>query len=86
MKDAQELLYPGCDDFSKLSFILKLFQIKCMDGMTNKDFTNMLQLFKSVLPEDANLPSTYYEARKMIADLGFWYEKIKTCANDCMLF
>jgi len=27
MKDAQELLYPRCDEFSKLSFILKLFQI-----------------------------------------------------------
>jgi len=51
MKDAQELLYTVCDDFLKLSFILKLFQINYMDGMTNKVFTNMLQLFKSVLPQ-----------------------------------
>ena len=57
-----------------------------VDGMTNKAFTNMLQLFKSVLPKGTDLPSTYYEARKMIIDLGFGYEKIKACANDCMLF
>ena len=86
MKDAQELLYPRCDKFSKFSFILKLFQIKCVDGMRNKAFTNMLQLFKSVLPKGADLPSTYYEAWKMITDLGFGYEKIEACANDCMLF
>ena len=51
MKDAQELLYRVCDDFLKLSFILKLFQINCMDGMKN----NMLQLFKSVLPQSYHL-------------------------------
>lgn len=57
-----------------------------MDGMTNKTLTNMLQLFKSVLPKGAYLPSTYYEARKMITYLGFGYEKIKAYGNDCMLF
>ncbi|CAO2830793.1 unnamed protein product [Amaranthus hypochondriacus] len=36
MKNAEKPLYPGCDKYSKLSFVLKLFQIKCMDGMTNK--------------------------------------------------
>lgn len=77
MRDAQQRLYSGCDDFSKLSFILKLFQIKCMEGITNKAFTSMLKMFKSVLPEDANVPSTYYEARKMITDLGFDYERLK---------
>jgi len=59
MRDAQELLYPGCDDFSKLLLILTLFQIKCMDGMVHKAFANMLQLFKSVLPKGANLPATF---------------------------
>ncbi|XP_021751073.1 uncharacterized protein LOC110716747 [Chenopodium quinoa] len=86
IRDAQQTLYPGCDKFSKLSFILKLFQIKCMDGMTNKAFTNMLQLFKNALPEGADLPSNYYEARKTITDPGFDYKKIESCENDCMLF
>jgi len=57
-----------------------------MDGMTNKVFTNMLQLFKSALPKGAYLPLTYYEAQKMTTNLGFGYDKIEACANDCMLF
>ncbi|XP_048496335.2 uncharacterized protein LOC125495610 [Beta vulgaris subsp. vulgaris] len=86
MRDAEQALYPGCEKFSKLSFILKLFQIKCMDGMTNKAFTSMLKMYKDVLPEGAHVPLNYYEARKMITDLGFDYEKIEACENDCMLF
>ncbi|XP_048502755.2 uncharacterized protein LOC125498568 [Beta vulgaris subsp. vulgaris] len=86
MRDAHKTSYPSCDEFSKLSFILKLFQIKCMDGMTNKAFTSMLQMFKSALPKGADVPSNYYEARKMITDLGFNYEKIEACEHDCMLF
>ncbi|XP_021728377.1 uncharacterized protein LOC110695456 [Chenopodium quinoa] len=86
MRDAQQTLYPGCNEFSKLSFILKLFQIKCMDGMTNKSFTSMLHMFKNALPKGADLPSNYYEARKIITNLGFDYEKIEACENDCMLF
>ncbi|XP_021733288.1 uncharacterized protein LOC110700108 [Chenopodium quinoa] len=82
MRDAQQTLYPGCNEFSKLSFILKLFQIKCMDGMTNKAFTSMLHMFKNALPKGADLPSNYYEARKMITNLGFDYEKIEACEND----
>ncbi|XP_021764702.1 uncharacterized protein LOC110729281 [Chenopodium quinoa] len=86
MRDAQQTLYPGCNEFSKLSFILKLFQIKCMDGMTNKAFTSMLHMFKNALPKGAVLPSNYCEARKIITNLGFDYEKIEACENDCMLF
>jgi len=43
--------------------------------------TNMLQLFKSVLLEGANFPSTYNEVQKMITDLGFMYENIEACAK-----
>ncbi|XP_021855645.2 uncharacterized protein [Spinacia oleracea] len=86
MKDAEQTPYPGCENYSKLSCILKLFQIKCMDGMTNKAFNNNLKMYKDVLPKGADVPSNYYEARKMITDLGFDYEKIEACKNDCMIF
>ena len=86
MKDAQQPLYPGCTEYSKLSFILELFQTKCMDGITNKAFNSMLHMYKKALPKGADLPSNYYEARKMITNLGFDSEKIEACENDCMLF
>ncbi|KAJ0091192.1 hypothetical protein Patl1_13788 [Pistacia atlantica] len=36
LEDAQQQLYPGCDEFSKLSFIVELFQIKCLYGISDK--------------------------------------------------
>ena len=66
LKNAQRELYPGCQNFSRLSFIVKLFQIKCVDGITNKAFTNILTLFKKALPKGETLPSSYHKAMKMI--------------------
>ncbi|XP_050280987.1 uncharacterized protein LOC126721937 [Quercus robur] len=34
----------------------------------------------------AKLPKDHYEAKEIVRDLGFNYEKIHTCPNDCILF
>ncbi|XP_043807679.1 uncharacterized protein LOC122722088 [Manihot esculenta] len=86
LEDAKQKLYPGCDKFSKLSLIVKLFQIKCLYGLSDKAVNSIMQLFKEVLPDGETLPKTFYEARKIICDLGLHYEKIHACVNDCMLF
>ncbi|XP_021739799.1 uncharacterized protein LOC110706214 isoform X1 [Chenopodium quinoa] len=86
IKDAEQQLYPGCNGFSKLSFVVNLFQIKCVNGLSNKAFTNILQLVKKALPEGNNLPTTYHDSKKIIQDLGLSYEKIDACENDCMLY
>ena len=56
-----------------------------MDSLTRL-FDALLKLFKEALPEGETLPNSFYEARKMIRDLGLYYEKIGACINDCMLF
>ncbi|WCJ29486.1 hypothetical protein M5689_011119 [Euphorbia peplus] len=43
-------------------------------------------MLNKALPKGVDMPSNYYEARKMITDLGFNYEKIEACENDCILF
>jgi len=85
MKDAQKLLYPECDDFSKLSFILKSFQIKCVDGMKNKALLICFNCLRLCYLK-VQICYRHIEARKMITDLGFGYEKIEIYGNDCMLF
>ncbi|KAI9111224.1 hypothetical protein K1719_017835 [Acacia pycnantha] len=35
---------------------------------------------------DADIPSSFYEAKKIINRLGLNYEKIDACPNDCMLY
>ncbi|XP_031279787.1 uncharacterized protein LOC116138206 [Pistacia vera] len=86
LEDAQQQLYPGCDEFSKLSFIVELFQIKCLYGISDKAVDCIMQLLKKALPRGENLPKSFCDARKLIRDLGLHYEKIDACENDCVLF
>ncbi|XP_028102557.1 uncharacterized protein LOC114301795 [Camellia sinensis] len=86
LKDAEKPLYEGCKNFSKLSAIVHLYHLKCLNGWSNHSFTMLLQILRDMLPSDANLPKASYDAKKIIKDLGLGYEKIHACPNDCMLF
>lgn len=86
MRDIEQELYPGCRNFSKLSFIVKLLHLKTINNWSNKSFTLMLELMKEALPDGNTLPISHYEAKKVIRDLGLGYEKIHCCKNDCVLF
>nr|XP_015621188.1 uncharacterized protein LOC4326258 isoform X1 [Oryza sativa Japonica Group]XP_015621190.1 uncharacterized protein LOC4326258 isoform X1 [Oryza sativa Japonica Group]XP_025883272.1 uncharacterized protein LOC4326258 isoform X1 [Oryza sativa Japonica Group]XP_025883275.1 uncharacterized protein LOC4326258 isoform X1 [Oryza sativa Japonica Group] len=46
----------------------------------------LLKLLKEALPTGDTLPASYYEAKKMLRDLGLGYESIHACINDCVLF
>ncbi|XP_058093511.1 uncharacterized protein LOC131239697 [Magnolia sinica] len=86
VEDADKELYPGCKKFSKLSFIIRLYHIKCLGGWSDKSFTMLLELLKDALPEGETLPRSFYETKKIIGDLGLKYNKIDACPNDCMLY
>uniref|UniRef100_A0A453JP08 Transposase-associated domain-containing protein n=1 Tax=Aegilops tauschii subsp. strangulata TaxID=200361 RepID=A0A453JP08_AEGTS len=80
LKEAKKELYPGCKDFMKLSFIVKLYQIKCVSGMTNRACDLLLQMFTQVLPKGHYIPTNLGKVRKVIRDLGLDYKKIHACA------
>ncbi|CAN1129852.1 hypothetical protein LINPERHAP2_LOCUS5479 [Linum perenne] len=82
----QTELYPGCTRHSKLSFIIRLFHVKCLGRWSVKSFTMLLELLREVIPNGENLPKSYHEVKKFISDLGLSYETIDACRNDCMLF
>ncbi|XP_057447269.1 uncharacterized protein LOC130739062 [Lotus japonicus] len=86
LKDAEEKLYPGCQKFSKLSFIMRLFQMKCVYGWSNTSFDSLIKLLVEALPDGNVLPNSMYEVRKIIRDFGLDYVKIDACINDCILF
>ncbi|WCJ39870.1 hypothetical protein M5689_020822 [Euphorbia peplus] len=86
LEDAKQKLYPGCENFSKLSFVVKMFQIKCLHGLSDTSFNSIMKLFKEALPTGETLPANFYETKKMIRALGLGYKKIHACENDCMLF
>jgi hypothetical protein len=86
LKDAKTELYPGCKNHSKLSFIVKLYQDKCTYGSSKEAFTAQLKMFAETLPDGSNVPTSYYQAKKIIKSLGLDYVKIHACPNDCMLY
>ncbi|KAJ8643466.1 hypothetical protein MRB53_005214 [Persea americana] len=86
LDDAQTELYPGCKDFSKLSFIVELLHLKALNQWSDTSFDMLLQLLHQVLPSGAKLVESYYQARKLTENLGFTYETLDACPNNCMLF
>ncbi|XP_043721065.1 uncharacterized protein LOC122668585 [Telopea speciosissima] len=86
IEDAGKELYPGCVKFTRLSFILRLYHIKCLCKMTDKALSMLLDLLQEALPEPNTLPKNIYETKKIIKDLGLNYNKIDVCRNDCMLY
>jgi len=56
MRDNNEPLYEGCTKYSKLSFMLKLYHIKCMSRMSDKAMTMIIDLLKDAF-EHAKFPN-----------------------------
>ncbi|KAG8363818.1 hypothetical protein BUALT_Bualt19G0061800 [Buddleja alternifolia] len=65
LDDARQDLYPGCKQFSKLAFLIRLFHLKCTSKWSNKTFTMLLELLKEAFPDATqSLPKPYYEVHK----------------------
>ncbi|XP_042960740.1 uncharacterized protein LOC122295688 [Carya illinoinensis] len=85
LEDARRPLFEGCTEFTKLSFIVKLLHIKSIGGWSIKSFDMLLDLLRSSFP-DVLLPQSYEESKSLERGLGFNYNKIHACPNDCILF
>ncbi|XP_073129688.1 uncharacterized protein [Henckelia pumila] len=86
LEDAEKPLFPGCTKFTKLSALVKLYNLKAKYSWSDKSFTDLLSLFGEMLPDDNELPSSLYDAKKSLCALGMNYVKIHACSNDCILY
>ncbi|XP_042446446.1 uncharacterized protein LOC122031397 [Zingiber officinale] len=86
IEEGKQQLYTGCTEFSKLSFLVELFQLKVNGKWSDKSFTALLDFLRRVLPFEAQVPKSFYEAKKLISSLRLHYEKIHACPNDCMIY
>ena len=85
VEDGKQPLYPGSKKFTRLGFIVKLYQLKCIHGFSESSFSAILELIKEAFP-DVNLPPSFNAAKNIIKELGLDYQKIHACPNDCMLY
>lgn len=86
MNESRNQLYPGCTKFSSLMFLVKLMHIKVLNGWTNKSFDMLLELLKEAFPIGTSIPSSFYEAKRKLCDLGLGYESIHACKYDCIIY
>ncbi|XP_021804336.1 uncharacterized protein LOC110748694, partial [Prunus avium] len=85
-EEAKRELYPGCTTFSPLTFIIRLMHIKVLGRWSNKHFNMLLQFLKCSHPKGAIIPTSLYDAKKMLREVGLGYESIHACVYDCALF
>ncbi|XP_074322756.1 uncharacterized protein LOC141659726 [Apium graveolens] len=85
LEEGKQPLYPGCKKFSRLSFIIRLYSLKCIHGISESGFGDLLELIKDAFPE-AHIPLSFNASKNVIKDLGLDYQRIHACPNNCMLF
>jgi hypothetical protein len=86
LADNSQELYPGCNNYSKLRFLIRLLHIKLIGGWTDRSFDLLLDLLADALPKSSALPKNYHEAKKLVKSVGVGYTSIHACENNCILF
>ena len=75
--DHNKLLYPTCEDGqNKLGSTLELLKWKAETTVTDSGFEKLLVIMKKLLPINNQLPSSTYEAKKLVYPLGLDVQKI----------
>ncbi|XP_026428816.1 uncharacterized protein LOC113324740 [Papaver somniferum] len=87
LEDAENPLYEGCPNFTKLYAIVQFFKLKSKHGASDMFFNELLPLLKDMLPKEGNLMArSTYQAKKILKAMGSWYTKIHACINNCILY
>ncbi|XP_071712201.1 uncharacterized protein [Rutidosis leptorrhynchoides] len=84
--DAEKPLYTSCMNFTKLSAVIQLVNLKSNNGWSDTSFTSMLELLNKMLPEGNELPISTYQEKKLMCPMGLEIQRIHAYPNDCMLY
>jgi hypothetical protein len=88
-KASRDLLYEECKWCDKehmvLWMTLELMKLTATSGWSDTSFLACLELLTKVLPKPNDLPSSTYQAKKIICPLTLGIEKIHAYPNHCIL-
>jgi uncharacterized paraquat-inducible protein A len=89
-KALKDLLYEeckGCDkEHTVLWMMLELMKLKATSGWSDTSLSALLELLTKVLLKSNGLPSSTYQAKKIVCLLTLGIEKICACSNHCILY
>ena len=86
LENVESPLYPGCTEYTRLSATVLLYKHKSVHGLSDKSFSDLLQILRGMLPANNTLPDSIYSTKKLLKAFDLGYEKIDACKNDCCLF
>lgn len=87
LDDANAPLWDGCEEFTKLSITTELVTRKVQSKVSQVEYEKWVDMMKRCCPDKGvNIPSNFYEAKKMLGPLLLPKEKIHCCVDGCMLF
>jgi hypothetical protein len=69
-----------------LWMMLELLKLKTSSRWSDTSFSALLELLSKVLSKLNGLPSSTYQAKKIICPLTLGIEKIYACPNHCILY
>jgi len=84
--DVENLLYVDSTKFTRFTTVLRLMNLKAMNGWTDKSFTELVVLLNEMFPEENTLPTQNYNAKKILCPMVMKYKRIHACPNDCILY
>ncbi|KAL0558998.1 hypothetical protein IC582_003587 [Cucumis melo] len=86
--DAKKPIFPSCKRFTKLSALVRLYNLKVKFRWSNASFSELLAMISELLPENNKMSVFMYEAKKKktLTTLGLSYQKIDACPKDCCLY
>ncbi len=61
-------------------------RLKARHGWSDTSFDSLLELLQKMLPRPNSLPSSTYQAKKLICPLSLGVEKIYACVNHFILY
>jgi hypothetical protein len=89
-KVLRDILYEECKGCDKEHMVLwmtpKLMKLKATSGWSDTSFSALLKLVAKVLLKPNGLPSSTYQAKKIIYPLTLGIEKIHACPNHYILY
>lgn len=85
LEDTKKPLYLG-SKHSKLSSLMKLYNVKGRYRWVDNGFSTLLEVLNGILPNDNSLHKSIYEAKKTMKILGLDYERLHACPNDCISY
>ena len=86
IEDANRELYPGCTNFTRFTFVIKMLHAKSYYRITNSAFSAIMKILSEAFPQFNTIPKSYDKAKKLLRELGLGYESIHVCPNNCLLF